>query len=207
MEPWKEDSPEISRQQQAQQQAEEFIAAEQKKKRQVFWKNYFEWMDALVGAVLLTVVIFAFVGRVATVSGSSMFPTLEDGDMVLLSHLFYQPAQGDVVIVTQPQRPQEPLIKRIIATEGQQVYIDFEQGEVYVDGQLLQEPYVLEPTYEQYDISFPVTVPQGQVFVMGDNRNNSLDSRSSRVGMIDERNLVGKVYYRVAPLDEIGGID
>jgi len=192
---------------QAHREAEAFIAGEAQAKRKKFFREYFEWLESLTAAVVITVLIFTFVGRVATVSGSSMFPTLQDGNMLLLSDLFYQPAYGDIVIITQPHSPQEPLIKRIIATEGQQVYIDFALGEVYVDGELLDEPYICEPTYQDFDVTFPQVVPAGHVFVMGDNRNNSLDSRVSRIGMIDERNILGKVYCRISPMDEFGRVE
>ncbi len=112
----------------------------------------------------------------------------------------YQPSRGDIVVVTKPNSENEPLIKRVIALEGQTVDIDFSKGIVYVDGEALDEPYVNTPTNLRYDVKFPITVPKGDLFVLGDNRNGSLDSRSSRIGFIDTRYVLGKVYLRIFPL-------
>lgn len=96
------------------------------------------------------------------------------------------------------------MVKRVIATEGQTIEIDFDRGRVYVDGELLDEPYIAEPTHNQLDFQGPQTVPEGCVFVMGDNRNASSDSRRAQIGMVDERLIVGKVLLRVFPFDSIG---
>ena len=129
-----------------------------------------------------------------------MVPTLHNHDMVLTSNLFYTPKYGDIVVFqTDSYSKTEPLIKRVIATEGQTIDIDFNSGTVYVDGKALDEGYVNTPTNVSEDFTGPVTVPQGCVFVMGDNRNSSLDSRDNRVGMVDRRCLIGRVYFIIIP--------
>ncbi len=169
-------------------------------------KELFEWCEAVVFSLVFVVLIFTFVFRIVGVEGDSMKPTLHSDDRVIITHLFYKPKAGDIVVVTKPTSIKKPIIKRIIATENQEVYIDFEACEVYVDGELLDEPYIMEPTRKQADVEFPVTVPPGHVFVMGDNRNNSRDSRESQIGMIDERYILGKAIFRIYPFNRIGNL-
>lgn len=159
--------------------------------------------DVVVSAMIIIMVIFIFFFRFAGVQGESMLPTLNDGDWLLVSSAVYdEPQYKDVVIITQPNAFHEPIVKRVIATGGQTVDIDPQSGIVYVDGVALDEPYTREPTYELDDIQFPLTVPEGMLFVMGDNRNESSDSRSSAVGLIDERYVLGKVSGRLLPLGQ-----
>ncbi len=174
-------------------------------------REVYEWMDSLVVAIVAVVLLFTFVFRVVGVDGTSMLQTLQDSDRVVISHWFYTPSYGDIVVISrnyqndeslEMTKQTEPIIKRVIATEGQEVDIDFEAGTVKVDGQLLVEDYVNTPTNVSYDISFPVTVPPGCVFVMGDNRNGSLDSRSSSIGMIDTRYILGRAYVRIWRIPE-----
>lgn len=153
-----------------------------------------EWTETIVMAIALVAIVFTFFCRVITVDGSSMEPTYHNGDRVLATNLLGAPAQGDVVIVINAL--EEPIIKRVVATEGQTVDFD-EFGTVCVDGQPLDESAYLDPsvgTYS-YDISFPQTVPEGCVFVLGDNRGYSTDSRSSDLGMVDARYVIGKVQF------------
>ncbi|MFQ8599740.1 MAG: signal peptidase I [Oscillospiraceae bacterium] len=164
----------------------------------------YEWVESLVYSLVVVVLLFTFVFRIVGVDGNSMLPTLHNEDRVILTNLFYEPKQGDIVVVTQPNERNEPIIKRIIATGGQEVNIDFQKHEVYVDGELLQEDYILAPTRLSYDVKFPVTVPEGKVFVMGDNRNDSWDSRSTGVGFIDERYILGEAVFRVFPFNSLG---
>ncbi len=119
----------------------------------------------------------------------------------------YRPTPGDVVVIVQPESDTPAIIKRIIAVEGQTVDINFSFGTVTVDGQVLEEDYINEPTYMKRDVDFPVTVPQGCVFVMGDNRNRSLDSRDSSIGMVDQRYILGKAVFRLFPFQKIGLIE
>lgn len=170
----------------------------------VFVKSVYEWVESIAFAVIIVVLLFTFLFRVVGVDGRSMEPTLHNKDFVVVSGLFYQPKNGDVVVVAPTVSLDIPIVKRVVATGGQTVDINFVSGFVTVDGQTLQEPYLAEPTYLRYDISFPQTVPEGHVFLMGDNRNHSLDSRESSIGMVDERYLLGKVVLRVAPITKIG---
>ena len=110
------------------------------------------------------------------------------------------------MVISRAQHFEEPIIKRVIATEGQTLKIDFNTGDVYVDGVLLDEPYIKTPTTDNEGGEIPEVIPEGYVFVMGDNRGNSLDSRSEQIGLIDKRNIIGKAQYIVFPFDRIGGI-
>lgn len=164
----------------------------------------YDWMQSLVFALIICIIVFVFIFRIVDVSGDSMNPTLLNGDKLVVSDVFYKPKQGDIVIFRKDEYKAEALVKRVIATEGQTIEIDFDRGRVYVDGELLDEPYIAEPTHNQLDFQGPQTVPEGCVFVMGDNRNASSDSRRAQIGMVDERLIVGKVLLRVFPLDSIG---
>lgn len=164
----------------------------------------YDWMQSLVFALIICIIVFVFIFRIVDVSGDSMNPTLLNGDKLVVSDVFYKPKQGDIVIFRKDEYKAEALVKRVIATEGQTIEIDFDRGRVYVDGELLDEPYIAEPTHNQLDFQGPQTVPEGCVFVMGDNRNASSDSRRAQIGMVDERLIVGKVLLRVFPFDSIG---
>ncbi len=164
----------------------------------------YEWIQCLVFALIFCVIMFVFFFRLVDVVGSSMYPTLEHGDKMVVSDVFYKPEQGDIIIFRKDEYKPEALVKRVIATEGQTVEIDFNKGRVYVDGVLLDEPYIAEPTRNQIDFTGLQVVPEGCVFVMGDNRNDSTDSRDARIGMVDERLIIGKVLFTVFPLDHIG---
>lgn len=164
----------------------------------------YDWMQSLVFALIICIIVFVFIFRIVDVSGDSMNPTLLNGDKLVVSDVFYTPKQGDIVIFRKDEYKAEALVKRVIATEGQTIEIDFDRGRVYVDGELLDEPYIAEPTHNQLNFQGPQTVPEGCVFVMGDNRNASSDSRRAQIGMVDERLIVGKVLLRVFPFDSIG---
>ena len=178
----------------------------------------FDWLEVLVHAIIAVVICFSFLFRIATIDGPSMENTLHNGERVIISNLFYTPKVGDIVVISRNKEnsvytmtdANTPIIKRIIATEGQTVDIDFEEGIVYVDGIALDEPYTKTPTNRKWDIDFPVTVDEGCIFVLGDNRNDSLDSRDARIGeygMIDTRYILGHAVYRVFPFDKIGKLD
>lgn len=162
-----------------------------------------DFVFLLAGILLVILLVF----RVVVVSGPSMNNTLIDGDyIVLLNNVFYgDPKQGDVIVASKKAfKDGEPIIKRVIATEGQEVDIDFMAGIVYVDGVALDEPYTLTPTNMQEGIQFPVIVEPGCIFVMGDNRNISKDSRSPEIGQIDCREILGKAIFIIFPgQDEI----
>ena len=170
-----------------------------KKEKTSFKTEVYDWIQCLVTALVACILIFLFVGQVIGVEGGSMIPTLHDQDKVIISNLFYTPKQGDVVVLTKWAFGDEPIVKRVIATEGQTVDIDFEAGRVWVDGVELNEPYINEETHKYYDMSFPLTVEKDCVFVMGDNRNHSTDSRYSGIGCVDTRCILGRVYMIVLP--------
>jgi len=150
-------------------------------------------------AVIIIMVVFTFFFRIAGVVGPSMIPTLHNGDKLVVSAFVKDPQAGDIIIITQPNIFHEPIVKRIIALPGQKVDIDFVKGLVYVDDVLLREPYVKGTTTDKFDLDFPLTVPEGKVFVMGDNRNHSTDSRSSQIGFVDEDYILGRVLGRAYP--------
>ena len=164
----------------------------------------FEWYEALISAALVLVLIFSFFFRIIQVDGESMVPTLQNGEKLIVWGAGYEPQRGDVVIVDSYTPYGKPLVKRVIAKGGDTICIDYETGTVAVNGEVLREDYIAEPTYLGYDVEFPYTVPEGTVFVMGDNRNNSLDSRSSYVGCIDERDILGKVLLCFLPVSDFG---
>ena len=154
-----------------------------------------EWYEALISAALVLVLVFSFFFRIIQVDGSSMVPTLVNGDKLIVWGAGYTPQRGDVVIVDSYTSYGKPLVKRVIAKGGDTISIDYDAGTVEVNGELLRE---------DYDVEFPYTVPEGTVFVMGDNRNESLDSRSSYVGCIDERDILGKVLLCFLPVSDFG---
>ena len=166
-------------------------------------KDTYDWIQCLISALIICVLLFVFVIRVVDVRGTSMWPTLQNGDKMLVSDLFYKPKQGDIVVFKKDEYdPDKALVKRVIAVEGQEVNIDFANGLVYVDGEVIEEAYINEATQKKLDFIGPQTVPEGCVFVMGDNRNDSLDSRSSRKGLIDERYIFGKAEVRLHPIKD-----
>lgn len=177
-----------------------------------------EWLEILVVAIIAVVVIFTFVFRVATIDGDSMKNTLLNNEKIIISNLNYTAKQGDIVVISrniensaQDQTPSNtPIIKRVIAVGGQTVDIDFDLGKVYVDGKQLEEPYISSPTVSSADVKFPLYVPEGYIFVLGDNRMESLDSRFSRIGeggLIDERYVLGHAIYRLLPFERAGRLD
>ena len=174
---------------------------QEENKKQIKGKELYEWVQALVSSVLVVVMIFTFVIRLIGVDGHSMLPTLQHGDrlLVLNSALCGGYEYGDIVIVRKDTFMRQPIVKRVIATEGQTVDIDFGTGSVWVDGQLLDEPYINELTFTDEGLNFPVTLGEGEVFVMGDNRNASDDSRNPSLGPVDERYIIGKAVILAFP--------
>ena len=171
------------------------------KQQQDGGRDLYDWVQALVCSVLAVVVVFTFVIRLIGVDGHSMVPSLQDGDrlLVLNSMLYGDYQYGDVVVLRKESFLEEPIVKRVIATEGQIVDIDFLTGSVYVDGVLLKEDYINELTFTEEGMAFPLVVPEGSIFVMGDNRNHSNDSRDSRLGTVDTRYVIGRAVLLAFP--------
>ena len=168
----------------------------------------FEWCESIVFALLVTITVLVFGVNFSRVSGHSMDSTLSDGDHVLVQTLFYKPKRGDVITTDAWIAYGKPLAKRIIAVQGDTVFIDSATGTVSVNGQSLNETYLDDGTVTTPDdVLLPLTVPEGKLFVMGDNRQGSLDSRASEVGLIDERDILGKVLLRIAPFSSAGRIE
>lgn len=167
----------------------------------------FDWVETFVTALVFVVILFTFVFRVVTVDGSSMQQTLQHKEKLLLSSVDYTPKNGDIIVLQKLDHYKYPLVKRVIATEGQTVDIDFDTWKVMVDGKVIDEPYV---NFEQGmpmlrgNLTYPLTVSKGHVFVMGDNRNHSSDSRS--FGLVDSRHILGKVLIRLLPLNKFGKV-
>lgn len=166
------------------------------------WKFVYEWMDSLVFAFITILLVFTFLFRIVGVKGTSMVPTLQNGNWLAVRAINTEIQRGDIVVVTQPNDLNEPIIKRVIGLSGDKININFETGEVTVNGTLLNEPYISESTHRRFDVTFPVTVPEGCVFVMGDNRNDSLDSRSSVIGFIDCNYVLGVAEFRIIPFGD-----
>lgn len=178
------------------------VGSEKTKVKKGFWGVIYEWLDSLVFAIILISLVFIFAVRVVGVNGESMNPTLNDGDWLTVSAINMDFERGDIVVITQPNAINEPLIKRIIAVGGDTLDIDFNTNEVIVNGEVLDEPYIMAPTASRGDFHKPIRIPEGYVFVMGDNRNNSLDSRFNSIGIIDERYILGVVNARLYPFNE-----
>ena len=168
--------------------------------------NAYDWLESLVTAIIACIIIFLFLFRVVNVDGSSMVPTLTDSDKIVISRLAGNYKYGDIVVLTKIAFSEESIVKRVSATEGQTIDIDIDNGTVTVDGKVLDEPYIAEKTKKKLDFQGPVTVPEGCIFCMGDNRNGSTDSRRDTIGMIDTRCVLGRVVLRLWPLNKLGAV-
>lgn len=175
-------------------------------------KTLYEWLEEIVIALTLVILVFTFLFRVVTVTGESMLPNFVEGQKLIVTSLGHSVEQGTVVVITNVLN--EPIIKRVIATEGQTVDIDYETGVVYVDGEAVDETqFGLENgiTTRPYStleaMVFPQTVPEGCVFVLGDNRSVSKDSRYTEVGMVDTRHILGEAVFTLYPFDRFGVIE
>ena len=168
--------------------------------------DLYELLEMLGVVSAIIMIMFAFVFRLNIVDGHSMDMTLAHGEYLGVSDLFYEPTPGDIVIIHKINADPyvNPIVKRVIATEGQTVDIDFSTWTLRVDGEVIDEPYryISDDYLLTSDWTFPVTVGENEIFVMGDNRNNSADSRTEEIGMIDTRCVIGKAYVRIFPINK-----
>lgn len=197
----------------------ESLPDEEIKEKSVKGREWVEWIEVLSTAIIAVVIIFCFVFRIATIDGDSMNNTLHHNDRVVITNFNYTPKNGDIVVISRnvansiesQTSGNEPIIKRVIAVGGQTVNIDFKDGgKVYVDGKALKDDYISSPTINNGDVEFPLYVPEGYIFVLGDNRSESLDSRFSVIGdngLVDERYVLGRAIFRFLPLNKIGVLD
>lgn len=169
-------------------------------------KEIMDWGVSIVVAVIIALVIRTYVFTLVKVDGPSMNPTLTHGDTLYTNRFLYTPDNGDIIIFRPPNNPKTPYVKRVIATAGQTVVVDGPTHTVTVDGVVLDEPYINEPLRSEGNMEYPCTVPEGYIFVLGDNRNNSRDSRDASVGLIPLENVIGKALFRLLPLSDFGSL-
>jgi len=169
-------------------------------------KTVIEFLSVIATSIVAIMVIFTFCFRIVGVSGPSMMNTLKDGDWLVVSAFTTKPERGDIVIITQPNSFNEPIVKRVIAVGGDTIDIDFGTGAVKVNGKVIDEPYLGSVTTNapvEGGWSYPLTIEEGKVFVMGDNRQHSSDSRiRTEIGLIDENYILGQVLFRFSPINE-----
>ena len=166
----------------------------------------FEIFESVSQAIIVVVIALSFVVKIVNVSGWSMLNTLRDGDKLVVMKWNYEPKNGDVVVIKRGQNLDEPLVKRVIAVGGQSLDINFTTGMIKVDGKPLEENYIREITRLQGDGEIPKVIPEGYCFVMGDNRNHSMDSRFKDIGLIPYDYIVGEAKYIIYPFNRFGGI-
>ena len=169
-------------------------------------KKLYDIIESIAVAVFILTFATMFLFRVIIVDGDSMLNTLHNQEKIIISDFMYTPEKGDIVVTDTNNAYGKPLIKRIVATGGDTIRIDFENGQVYLNGGLLNEDYIMEPMQSTPSDDLEITVPQGYVFLMGDNRNHSYDSRSEAIGVINEKDLLGGAVFRISPLSKIGKV-
>lgn len=180
------------------------MTPEEKPEEKSMGREILEWIVTILAAFVIAMLIKSFIFTIALVDGESMMPTLNNGDRLVVWRLGYQPQRGDIIVLQQAGK--KPYIKRIIAVEGDTVDIDFNLHTVKVNGEILDENYILEPIARSGDMIFPLTVDKDCVFVLGDNRNNSTDSRFSSVGQVMDEDIMGKATIRLFPFTDFGSV-
>lgn len=191
------------------QSVEQFEEEEEKKARVLpehsrYTQAVYDWAKTIVTSVSVVVLLLTFVFRMTYIDGPSMENTLHDGDRVILTNIGYSPEVGDIVAISKGMILEETLIKRIIALEGQTIKIDYDKGQVIVDGAIIDEPYIKDLTRVRSNWEIPYVIPEGFAFVMGDNREISRDSRDFEIGLIDVDNIIGKAQFRIYPFERFG---
>lgn len=169
-------------------------------------KELLDWVFSIVVALVIALVIRRYFFTLVKVDGPSMQPTLYHNDMLYVNRFMYTPKVGDIIIFRPPHSPSTPYVKRVIATEGQTVVIDSHEKKVYVDGVEIEEDYIEERLISAGTVKYPYKVPEDSVFVLGDNRNNSRDSRDATVGAIPRDSIIGKVMFRILPVSDFGTV-
>lgn len=190
---------------------------EENTKKTNWWKEIRDWVVAIAIAIIVALLVRNFVFVFVKVQGSSMEPTLQDGDRLYVNKFFYTPKKGDIVIFEPESDPDRPYIKRVIATEGDTVFIDYDTGDIYVNDEKVDEPYIKDVTARtgnyimnlvaagKYSRETPIVIEKNKIFVMGDNRNNSKDSRE--IGQVPIDEVMGGAAFRFWPMDSFGTID
>ncbi len=168
--------------------------------------SFYDWIRCILFAISIVVVCLIFLFRLVDVEGSSMNNTLTTNDKVVVTNLFYTPHNNDIIVISHGASYDKPLIKRVIATEGQSINLDYENERIIVEGTVLDEPYINGTTFggNYADYEIPEVVPEGKIFVMGDNRAVSKDSRSYEIGLIDVDSVIGKAQFVILPFNHFG---
>ncbi len=181
--------------------------AEERRKKHPVANILFDITGVILLCLLAVSVLFTFGGRLVTVEGESMMPTLKDGDRLFAVEPAYTAQAGDIVIISREFTQEEPIIKRVIAVGGDTVKIDFTAKLIYVNDALLQDFGDFAPISTPGNVNYPLTVPEGCIFVLGDNRNDSKDSRNSEIGCVPVERVIGRAVARVYPMDSLSVFD
>lgn len=166
--------------------------------------NVYDWLKSIIFALVIVIFCLNFFFRLVNVKGISMVETLQNGDKLVVTNFNYTPKPNDIVVISHGKEYKEPIIKRVIATAGQTLKLDYENDRILVDGVVIDEPYLDVSTFcnVEADYEIPEVIPDGMIFVMGDNRGFSMDSRDSRIGLIDEDSVIGKAQFVFFPFSE-----